>query len=178
MATSTKIVTVEDIKNILTSPDMDLTKKIDTLAKSDGELVKFVNVMVEYNDKMKIETKNIDPNEGANQNYRLYTRLMKICRTNQYEEFKILFDVVNYIFYLYREEGYKDVYLHRFDINWTWGSKKLKTYQNLVTMLSVLCDRATRKNYINSISLNKVLDLDKTEFTEVAVNNIRRYYTE
>lgn len=170
------IETADDIKTILEDPKMTLDEKLDSIVNSGSPITKFAAVMLEYEKKMSKETTLIEPNQGAANNYNLFTRLMRVLKEKDFDNFTTYFDVINMIFNKYKDDAYSEFMLHRFDMEWKWGAKELKTYQNLITLICVLCDRSTRASEIRKISLNKVLDLNKTIFTEDIANNIRRYY--
>ena len=170
------ITTADDIKGILENPKYTNEEKIALIASSDTPIVRFVQVMLEYREKMNKESTVIDNAQGAANNYNLFNRLMRIIKEKDFDTFVTYFDVVNMIFFLYKDDAYSEFKLHRFDMDWKWGSKELKTYQYLVTLICVMCDRVNRSSNLNKISLNKVLDLDKTVFTEDMASNIRRYY--
>lgn len=172
------IETVQDIQNVLENPSLSQEEKIMKIAKAGTPVTKFASVMIDYQKKMSKNAASVEASEGAANNYNLYSRLAKVCKTENYTEFKVLFDVVNFIFEMYKDDAYSEFLLHRYDMQWTWGDKQLRTYQHLVTMLCVLCERSKRKELMKTISLNKVLDLDRTVFTETMVSNIRRYYEE
>ena len=169
---------VEDIKSVLEDRSLSIQQKLDKIATANTPITRFAHIMLEYQNKMGKKAVTPAPATIAANNYNLYTRLIKICKTEDYQEFKIYFDVVNYIFNEFKDDAYSDHLLVRGDLDWKWGEKSYQTYQNLVTLICTLCDRKTRQAKMVSISLNKVLDLDRTTFTETMVNNIRKYYAE
>ena len=175
-SSSGEIKTPDDINAILEDGSLDIEAKLKKIATSGAPIARFAEVMMDYNRKLGNDAPTPEPKTIAAANYNLYTRLAKVCKTEDYEDFRIFFDVVNHIFYHYRKDAFDMYKLTRYDNLWTWGDKQLKTYINLTSLICALCDKSNRKSASVSVSLNKVLDLDTTAFTETMVNNIRKYY--
>lgn len=173
---SSTVASVAEIQNIIENPSLSMAEKVNLIVNSKSEATRFAAVMMDYQNAMGKEAVLVSETQGASLNYNLYTRLVKVCKTEEYNDFKVLFDVVNFIFELYKDDAYSEFLLHRFSNKWTWGEKQLKTYQNLITLICVLCNRGNRKQALKTISLTKAFDQDRTVFTEVMINNIRKYY--
>lgn len=167
---------VSEIQQILENPALTMAEKVKLIASSNTQATRFATVMVDYNNALGKDAPQVPESQGASLNYNLYTRLVKICKTEDYNDFKVMFDVVNFIFDLYKTDAFSEFQLHRFSTKWSWGEKQLKTYEVLVTTICNLCDRAKRKDSLKTFSLTRVFDRDRTVFTDKMIDNIRKYY--
>lgn len=168
---------VSEIKQILENPSLTMAEKVKLIATSKTDSTRFATVMVDYNNAVGKNAPQPTESQGASLNYNLYTRLVKILKTEDYNEFKAMFDVVNFIFEIYKDDAFSEYNLHRFDTKWSWGEKQLKTYQVLVTTICTLCDRSKRKATLaTNFSFTQLFNRERTVFTDKMIENIRKYY--
>lgn len=167
--------TPETVSNVITNKTLTIEEKINTLVNGSGKLVKFLKAFEQYRTKMS--DNSIEPEDGAYQNFNLYTKINKIAEQKVYEEFKAMFDIVNLYFLHYKDGAFSEFKLHRFDYAWTWGDKQLNTYNMFATLIPMLCDWSTRASNLKRISLAKAFNLKKVVLKEQAIMNMRKYYT-
>lgn len=168
---------VSEIKQILENPSLTIAEKVKLIATSETDATRFATVMVDYNNMLSKNAPQPTESQGASLNYNLYTRLVKILKTEDYNEFKAMFDVVNFIFEIYKDDAFSEYQLHRFSTKWSWGEKQLKTYQVLVTTISNLCDRSKRKESLaTNFSFTQLFNRERTVFTDKMIENLRKYY--
>lgn len=176
---SIKIVrSLDDVKTLLNDEKISATEKLELLKNSDFEQVQFVKSLIKYNNDMGNGVTAPTELNGANNNRSLFVQLMKIIDEIDYTVFKVKFDIVNLVFLVFSDDAYNEFKLHRYDLKWSGTSKNLKTYQKLVTVISTLCDKTTRKEQLQRVSLSKMIDPESTTFTDVARSNILRFYGE
>jgi hypothetical protein len=169
----TNLITVD---NILADNGTNIEDKLNKI-ENECEFIysNIVKTLRYYNNQMFEFVPNASVGNG--QNYTLYNLLINIVNEKKYDVFKNKFDIVNLIFKELSSKGFYQPSLLRFLDKWIWGVKSLTTYSNLVTLICMLCDKSTRNKNKNKISLDKALDKKTTSFTDQAIENIKKYYT-
>lgn len=174
--TITSIESIEDAKAVLHNGSLSNEEKIKILMTGSHSAAKLANTLQEYQNKMSKNAVLRPAKQMAADNYTLYNRLMVVVGTVDYSEFNTMFDIVNFFFRVYSKDAFDIFKLCRFDMEWAWGDKQLRTYQNLVVIITTLLNPNTRSTDIKTISINTALDRDNTMFNDRASINIRRYY--
>lgn len=169
----------EEVDKILTDSKTSIEEKLNSFANDKSEFGIFVNNLIDYN-------KNMDPNseetvtdeKGAARNYNLYIQMRDAIEEEDYLTFKSKFDIINMAYAVFNKGAFNEFALFRYDQAWSakWGDLSLTTFQNLNTLICTLCDINTRAAELDSLSLDKSLDLTKIELTELGANNIKKYY--
>lgn len=153
----------------------DMRARLQELAKNGPTVVKLlVMKLLGYADVMGATV--VDAKIGAGRNYDLYNTLISILGEEDQALFKLKFDIVNLVFKEYRAEAFHDTKLHRFDKEWPRDATTLNTYQNLVTVITALCDLNERKKQMKTLSLEKAFDITTTAFTAHMISAAKRYY--
>ena len=167
--------TVSNISEILGSKD-SIKEKIVAISKSDNITYRsLANKLLSYNDKMS-GTDAIKASSGAANNYDLYNVIKQVVSESNVEVFRNKFTIINLAFLAFKDEGFNEVKLHRFDYEWKWGKESLDTYQYLVTMITILADRSTREVEVGKGILDRALNKDVVSLSDVAIQNIIKYY--
>ena len=121
-------------------------------------------------------TDAIKASSGAANNYDLYNVIKQVVSESNVEVFRNKFTIINLAFLAFKDEGFNEVKLHRFDYEWKWGKESLDTYQYLVTMITILADRSTREVEVGKGILDRALNKDVVSLSDVAIQNIIKYY--
>ena len=108
--------------------------------------------------------------------YDLYNFIVRTIVDENYEVFKVKFDIINMFFRIHSNGAFNDVALHRFSNRWKWGELKLRAFENLVIAISSLCDIEKRSLALKRLDLNKVLDKEMTGLSDLAIANVKKYY--
>lgn len=108
------------------------------------------------------------------QNYKLLNSLLNIFNTQDFWTFKVLYDVVLVFFRVYKDSYFDVVELHKDDMYWKWGEKKLKTFQRLVSIITAIVDDSSTT--ASSIDIASVMDSDVTIVSDFMITNFKRYY--
>lgn len=167
--------TVSNISEILGSK-VSIKEKILAISKSDNITYRsLANKLLSYNDKMS-GTDAIKASSGAANNYDLYNVIKQVVSESNVEVFRNKFTIINLAFLAFKDEGFNEVKLHRFDYEWKWGKESLDTYQHLVTMITILADRSTREVEVGKGILDRALNKDVVSLNDVAIQNIIKYY--
>ncbi len=167
--------TVSNISEILGSK-VSIKEKIVAISKSDNITYRsLANKLLSYNDKM-FGTDAIKASSGAANNYDLYNVIKQVVSESNVEVFRNKFTIINLAFLAFKDEGFNEVKLHRFDYEWKWGKESLDTYQYLVTMITILADRSTREVEVGKGILDRALNKDVVSLSDVAIQNIIKYY--
>lgn len=170
---------LSELKEIMASPDIPLKDKMD-LFKTRGPVEQRVVVskIADYCDKMAPKNGIVDGDFGASQNFDLLNTILEVVNFEDVERFKINFDLINAMFLTNNKEddALHWVSVQRFDLQWKYGSRALTTYQNLVHIISTLCDLSTRPQLVDGIDFDKALDKTTTLINDVAKANIVGYY--
>lgn len=173
--------TREEVDAILTDSNTTVEEKLNSFTHDKSEFGLFVNSLIAYNTAMNPNDEDnvITDEKGAARNYNLYIQMKDAIETEDYLVFKSKFDMINMVYVAYAKEAFEEFTLFKYDQAWAskWGELSLTTFQNLNTVICTLCNIKTRAASIDSISLDKSLDLTKIELSEIGVNNIKKYYT-
>lgn len=173
----TSINNIGDAKVILADTKLTDTERINILITgTDKTVVPLAKALQDYATKMSSKSPVRPAKQMVADNYALYNRLLAVVSNADYAVFNTLFDIVNLFFRVYAKDAFDIYKLTRFDMEWTWGDKELRTYNYLVTIITKLLDHSTRTKVIKTISLRVALNRETTKFTTIATNNIKRYY--
>lgn len=151
-------------------------EKFEKICESNTVYSALAKNLKSYQEKMGNKAPVPTNIDGAGYNYNLYVWLLAVINTELYSEFKIKFDIINLCFQAYANDAYSEFKLFRFSLDWKFGKDKYNTYQKLAILICILCDKTKRKEELKKISPNKALTLDGTKFTELAIQNVKRYY--
>lgn len=167
----------------ISKPEVDLTgisldgatyERVEENTNEEEKLAKF---LLDYEKKMNpTASKDYSNQDLGKNNYNLYNKLFKVINIPVYENFVPMFDVVNNIFSKYKDSSYSEITLNRADLYFAGDKRQLKTFQRLVTLLSLLADPSSRQKNKRLISPSAVFNRDVTAFTEISINNIKKYY--
>ena len=171
------------IKVILNKTGITVREKLDLIKYSGPTSLKeAVDKLDKYETAMNPEIEIKDSSVGATNNYSLYTLIKNIASTRDYEKFKLRFDIINLYFKEYQYSGFNEFLLQRFDEKWSWGEDNLITYQNLITVITSLCDITKRASNLKRLDLDKALDPTVVRPLNAnggfAIQNIKAYYKE
>ena len=171
------------IKVILNKTGITVREKLDLIKYSGPTSLKeAVDKLDKYETAMNPEIEIKDSTVGAINNYSLYTLIKNIASTRDYEKFKLRFDIINLYFKEYQYSGFNEFLLQRFDEKWSWGEDNLITYQNLITVITSLCDITKRASNLKRLDLDKALDPTVVRPLNAnggfAIQNIKAYYKE
>lgn len=164
------------VGDILKSSE-SIKDKLKAITELENDLTykSLVNKLLSYNNKM-FGTMAIKPKDGAAANYDLFNLIKQVVSDNDFNTFKIKFNIINLMFLGYDKEAFSEQKLHRFDYEWKWGKESLTTYQHLITMISMLANKSTREQHISKGILNRALNKDVIGLSETAIQNIIKYY--
>jgi hypothetical protein len=177
----TKIELTDDeeinaVSKILNDSKLDPKAKFEAICNSNTKYALLANNLKSYQNKMGKSAAILKGVDGAANNYNLYVILINVANSAIYTEFKLKFDIVNLCFLAYSDDAYSEFKLFRYSIEWKYGKDKYITYRSLAMLIAMLCDKAKRQDALKKIVLSKVLTLDGTKFTEVSIQNVKRYY--
>jgi len=168
---------VNEVKAILAEP-LPLEEKLSKI-KSLGYTgyTTLIAKLEGYNDIMNPKGVGVTAKVGAGKNYDLYTTIKSVVNSPEFGAFKIKFDIINLMFKANSAGSFSKHNLQRYDLEWTWGSKSLATYQSLAHLISTLADKATRESMLKTkVSLNNALNKDMVELNDNSIEFIKRYY--
>ena len=172
-------LTLDELKGIMANSDIPLKDKME-IFKSRGPVEQrvIISKVADYCDKMAPKNGIVNPDFGASQNFDLLNVILEVVNFEDTERFKINFDMINAMFLTNNKEddALHWVSVQRFDLQWKYGSRALTTYQNLVHIISTLCDLTTRPQLVDGIDFDKALDKTTTLINDVAKANIVGYY--
>lgn len=169
-------LSVDDVKKLLINPEVtvdDKLVKLSTFAPTGIKIL--VNKLLDYEKTMATITVENEL-KGANKNYDLFNTLLKVISEEDYNMFKVQFDIVNLVFLKYKDSSFEEVNLQRFDHKWNHGKENFTSYCNLVYLISLLASAAEREVNSKKVVITKVFDQSKTVFTADHLNKVSRYY--
>lgn len=172
--------TKEEANEILTDTNTTVAEKISRFSNDVGSYGKYVSRLVQYNKVMSPTSETeITDEKGATRNYNLYIQIKDTISKEDYSVFKAEFDIINMVFVNFAKDAFDEFALFRYDQAWAakWGNDSLTTFQNLCTVICSLCNIKTRASNLDSINLDKALDITENDISEIALNNIKKYYT-
>jgi len=164
-------------KNPLTDSKVSIADKVKyCLTEATGKVRVTANILESYNKVMK---------PGAVQNEQLMVgkqyELLNLYRTifsiEDFGAFKQQFDIVNLFFNHYAKESMGGHYLSRFDYLWKWDQEELTTLLNVNEVISQLANYETRQQRIKQLNLEYALNPDETIVSDIARDNVIRYYS-
>jgi len=164
-------------KNPLTDSKVSIADKVKyCLTEATGKIRVTANILESYNKAMK---------PGAVQNEQLMVgkqyELLNLYRTifsiEDFGAFKQQFDIVNLFFNHYAKESMGEHYLSRFDYLWKWDQEELTTLLNVNEVISQLANYETRQQRIKQLNLEYALNPDETIVSDIARDNVIRYYS-
>lgn len=116
-----------------------------------GKMSNLAKVLLNYEEKMSNE--NISEKEGSVLNMQLCKTLISVLQTEDSNDFKDMFRLINLTFNNFKNSAYNEIKLHRFIDNWD-DVRLLASYQILVGTITLLCDPTTRERNKKRISLD------------------------
>lgn len=141
------------------------------IENSNQEHINNLVILTDFIEKTKDE---LGSDISLLQNYKLLNSLLNIFNTQDFWTFKVLYDVVLVFFRVYKDTYFDIVELHKDDMYWKWGEKKLKTFQRLVSIIAAIVDDSSTT--ANSIDIASVMDSDVTIVSDFMITNFKRYY--
>lgn len=172
-------LTLDELKEIMGSEDIPLADKME-LFKNRGPVEQrvLISKIADYCVKMAPKNGVVSGDFGASQNFDLLNTILEVVNFEDTERFKINFDMINAMFLVNNkeEDALHWVSVQRFDLQWKYGTRALTTYQNLVHIITTLCDLTTRPDLVEGIDFDKALDKTTTMINDVAKANIVGYY--
>ena len=167
-----------DLEAALRSDVITFEDKI-ALVKTRGQSLAVTTLtrLLSYNETMSSSNKYLTSTVGAAKNYELYMAIRTVLELTENDKFQALFTLVNLIFKEYANDAYSSVKLNRFDREWTGGDRNKYSYQNITTLLTMLCDIMKRASNLNRIDFSIVFDTEKTVYTERVRESVIKYYT-
>jgi hypothetical protein len=112
----------------------------------------------------------VTPEQGVAKNYDLYNLIISVAKQDDYNKFKILFDVINKAFLLGRNGVFSPIQLSRFDYMWRWGIKSKSNYEKLVELISIMANPGERRK----VKINIAAGVEG--LPDKAKENIVKYY--
>ena len=167
---------VNAVTKILNDGKLSNVEKVEAICNSGTKYAGLAGLLKGYQEKMGASAPTPKGADGAATNYNLYVQLLAVANTPIYTEFKLKFDIVNLCFLAYANDAFSEFKLFRFSLDWKFGKDKYLTYRSLAILICMLCDKTTRQEALKKIVLSKALTLDGTKFTEVSIQNVKRYY--
>lgn len=172
-------MTEQEISDLLLQKGVPVREKFDTIKKKGPAAFQaIVNKLDSYNEQMNPATSSLDSKQCANKNFELYTMIKNATNVSDNSSFNLRFDIINLYFKEYKDEAFDEFALFRADDAWTWGQNSLETYQNLITIITSLCDITTRANNIRTIDVPKTINDVDSDLTQLSKQNIIGYYAE
>ncbi|EPU3828951.1 hypothetical protein ACVWU4_000932 [Campylobacter coli] len=172
-------MTEQEISDLLLQKGVPVREKFDTIKKKGPAAFQaIVNKLDSYNEQMNPATSSLDSKQCANKNFELYTMIKNATNVSDNSSFNLRFDIINLYFKEYKDEAFDEFALFRADDAWTWGQNSLETYQNLITIITSLCDITTRANNIRTIDVPKTINDVNSDLTQLSKQNIIGYYSE
>ena len=174
--TQSSVLTPDEIKVILIAEDLSGVEKLNKIAK--GAMLKFGTIaskLLGYNEHM-YKNPGLTPATGVGKQYDLLNTLKAVLNTEDYNDFKVKFDIVNMAFRDLKKEAYNETHLYRYDQQWKWSKKDLVTLQHLLMLLIELSNGKTRAENKKKLDLNLALSKDEVNLSDTAISNIKKYY--
>lgn len=153
---------------------------LDNIRTKGTEVQKRMLAAIEtFADRLRPKVE-IDPVKGSGYQVEFLEHLLWLLGKEDFEEFRKGWNVLLVYFNLYHGVNTASNYTAlsefsttRFLHAWTKGEIKSNAYRRLITLLRATRDPATRKHSIMTIDLGKV---GEDLFTEVELNNLKRFY--
>lgn len=169
---------VDDIYELILDNTKSFDEKLDIIIGNGiPEFKTLAARLKSYAESMSIKSTMITPSMGASKNYDLYTLIVSVASTEEYENFSVKFDLINLMFINYGEDAFSQPMLQRFDFAWKNGDRTLAAYQNLVFVIGILADKSTRSENRKPGMLELAFDKKKTNLPELVAENIIKYYS-
>ena len=169
-------LTNEQIKALLVDDKLTGIEKLETIAK--GAVTKYAIIaskMLGYNETM-FNNPKLNIATGVAKQYDLLNTIKSIVNTEDYNDFKMKYDIMNTAFRDLKDQAFADRYVYRYEQEWKWGKKDLKTLQHMLLLLLDLSDGRTRAQNKKRIDFNAVLSKDEITLGDKAIENIKKYY--
>lgn len=106
--------------------------------------------------------------ESNNGNRRLFNLIVRTLKIENYEEFKIKFDVINKLFL--SQEFFEPSILLQFT-DWTKSEKDIANFAQIITIIEDLADTSTRQS-----NKKRIANFSNLSFGERSIENIKKYY--
>ncbi len=121
----------------------------------NNSLKNLAKIIVDYNNDMKLAKFD---NQTVSRQYSFYYTLKGILNKTDDDLVKHL-NLICYGFETFKNEGFKQIKLFRFDEEWKWGIDSLDTCNLLMMVLSTLANVETRKEQLKIVDFNRVHEL-------------------
>ena len=162
------------VQEILTNRTTTLKDKLYAISKLSTQCGELAKKLIDYEEKMGNNVKDIDVKIGASNNVSLYNTINKVIHTAGGLEFNQKFQIVNIAFLVFKDSAYSIFKLNRFDFQWQYGQTNLQTYRNLVMLITELADISTRQERVKRIAWSRIFAAKG--FRAIAKNNLKRFY--
>jgi len=164
-------------RNILTDSKVSVAKKVEwCLTEATGKVRVIANTLESYNKVMKPGVP-VDEKKMVRKQYELVNLYRDVFSVEDYGTFKELFNVINLFFNHYAKESLGEHYLYRFDYLWQWDQTELTTLLNVNEVISQLANYESREVRLKQLNLEYALNPDETIISNIARDNIIRYYS-
>lgn len=167
-----------DLETALRSDSLTFEDKV-ALTKTRGPSLAVTTLtrLLSYEKVMNSSNRSLTSADGAAKNYELYMTIRTVLELTENDKFQALFTLVNLVFKQYADDAFSAIRLNRFDREWTGGDRNKYSFQNMTTLLTMLCDVMKRASNLNRIDFSIVFDFEKTVFTERVRESVIKYYT-
>ena len=171
-------ITYSELNSVLRSDTLTFEDKVSIIkTRGQGLAVTTLNRLLSYETVMNSANKTLTSTVGAAKNYELYMAIRTVLELTDNDKFQSLFSLLNLVFKEYASDAFSSVKMNRFDREWTGGDKNKYSFQNITTLLTMLCDITKRASNLNRVDFSIVFDKEKTVFTDRIKESIIKYYT-
>jgi len=167
---------VVSVKAIIASDDKTIIEKLEAIMACGIPVYQLLAGNLHNYIKRMDGTEVVSNTEGAALNHSLYTTIVNAADTEDKSTFKTLFDIINLTFAHHKEGVFSLESLMRFDQDWKYGAEKLLGFRYIATLIHHLSDITTRKDNLNSISIDAAVKPERTGFGKTLIDNIKHYY--
>jgi len=159
----------EYIKSVINDPDNTTKDILEKLKDSP-----LINHVVARIDRFIFKTNgDTTPEETVALHYGLFTLFMDIINEQNYGRFVLNIDLLNKIIENESKRNFNEIKLSTYDYLWSWGKDKNLLYHKLVVLLTNTAKRSTRKEALNTIDLQTIIN-DKLIKNK---QNLVKYYS-
>ena len=164
-----------EVAELLTNPSTSILDKLVVISnKAIPELRTVASKLLDYEKEFGTDAVSKGGDYAISKSYDLSLILVSAANSTDASKFKVKFDIINAAFLIFAKSSMSELKLHSYDYLWKHGDKQLTTYQNLVTMITMLASKATRDDNKGKISINSVVK--GTTLTDDAKSNLSNYY--
>ena len=173
-----KAMSMPDVTKLLNDPELSITQKLGIIS-TDGvmDFKMLAANILSYHEFTTNETAHISGAHIAGKNYNLYSAIKQVIETEDNDIFEVKMRMLTSAFIEFKDSSLNEFSLNRYDHNWSWGDKSMKTYQHLVLLFSSLSNLATRKNELKKIDLDAMLDTGIIDINTESCDRLKRYFS-